>query len=214
MHFLQKRRNHRSDEYGGSLENRVRLMREVLEETKEAVGDRCGIAIRLAVEELLGEDGITSGGEGREVVEMLAEMPDLWDVNFANWANDSVSSRFGEEGLQEAHVSFVKSVTSKPVVGVGWFTSPDTMLSQIRRGRARHDRRRPAVHRRSVPAKEDRGRAHGRNPRMHRLQHLRLRPAHVHADALHPEPEHGRGVAARLASGKDRAERVRGTACW
>ena len=134
MHFLQKRRNHRSDEYGGSLENRVRLTREVLEETKEAVGDRCGIAIRLAVEELLGEDGITSGGEGREVVEMLAEMPDLWDVNLANWANDSVSSRFGEEGLQEAHVSFVKSVTSKPVVGVGLFTSPDTMLSQIRRG--------------------------------------------------------------------------------
>ena len=134
MHFLQKRRNHRSDEYGGSLENRVRLMREVLEDTKEAVGDRCGIAIRLAVEELLGEDGITSEGEGREVVEMLAEMPDLWDVNLANWANDSVSSRFGEEGLQEAHVSFVKSVTTKPVVGVGWFTSPDTMVSQIRRG--------------------------------------------------------------------------------
>ena len=134
MHFLQKRRNHRSDEYGGSLENRVRLMREVLEDTKEAVGDRCGIAIRLAVEELLGEDGITSEGEGREVVEMLAEMPDLWDVNLANWANNSVSSRFGEEGLQEAHVSFVKSVTTKPVVGVGWFTSPDTMVSQIRRG--------------------------------------------------------------------------------
>ncbi len=134
MHFLQKRRNHRTDEYGGSLENRVRLMREVLEDTKEAVGDRCGIAIRLAVEELLGGAGITSQGEGREVVEMLAEMPDLWDVNLANWANDSVSSRFGEEGLQEVHVSFVKSVTSKPVVGVGWFTSPDTMLSQIRRG--------------------------------------------------------------------------------
>ena len=134
MHFLQKRRNHRTDEYGGSLENRVRLMREVLEDTKDAVGDRCAIAIRLAVDELLGDDGITSQGEGREIVEMLAEIPDLWDVNLADWANDSVTSRFGEEGIQESHISFVKSVTTKPVVGVGWFTSPDTMVSQIKRG--------------------------------------------------------------------------------
>ena len=134
MHFIQRRRNQRSDEYGGSLENRVRLFREVIEETKEAVGDRCGVAVRLAVDELMGPDGIASDGEGREIVEMLAELPDLWDVNVSNWPNDSVTSRFGEEGGQESYVAFVKQVTSKPVVGVGWFTSPDTMASQIRRG--------------------------------------------------------------------------------
>ncbi len=134
MHFLQPRRNHRTDEYGGSLDNRARLLREVLEDTKEAVGDRCAIAIRLAVDELLGGDSITSQGEGREIVEMLAEVPDLWDVNVSDWANDSVTSRFGEEAIQESHISFVKSVTTKPVVGVGWFTSPDTMVSQIKRG--------------------------------------------------------------------------------
>ena len=43
MHFLQKRRNHRTDEYGGSLENRVRLLREMIEDTKEAVGDSCAV---------------------------------------------------------------------------------------------------------------------------------------------------------------------------
>jgi dimethylamine/trimethylamine dehydrogenase len=134
MHFLQKRRNHRTDEYGGSLENRVRLMREILDETKDAVGDTCGIAVRFAVDELMGEDGIASDAEGRDIVEMLAEVPDLWDVNLADWSNDSVTSRFGEEARQEKYVSFVKSVTSKPVVGVGWFTSPDTMVSQIKRG--------------------------------------------------------------------------------
>ncbi len=134
MHFIQRRRNQRSDEYGGSLENRVRLFREVIEETKEAVGDRCGVAVRLAVDELMGPSGITSDGEGREIVEMLAELPDLWDVNVSNWPNDSVTSRFGEEGQQESYVAFVKKVTTKPVVGVGWFTSPDTMVSQIRRG--------------------------------------------------------------------------------
>jgi dimethylamine/trimethylamine dehydrogenase len=134
MHFLQKRRNHRTDEYGGSLENRARLFRELIEDTKEAVGDSCAVAVRLAVDELLGEEGITSASEGRDVVAMLAELPDLWDVNVSDWANDSVTSRFAEEGYQETHIAFVKSLTSKPVVGVGRFTSPDAMVSQIRRG--------------------------------------------------------------------------------
>jgi len=134
MHFLQRRRNQRNDEYGGSLENRVRLFRELLEDTKDAVGDRCAVAVRLAVDELLGPEGITAEGEGREIVEMLAELPDLWDVNVSNWENDSVTSRFGEEGRQEPYIAFVKTVTTKPVVGVGWFTSPDTMVSQIKRG--------------------------------------------------------------------------------
>jgi dimethylamine/trimethylamine dehydrogenase len=119
MHFLQRRRNQRSDEYGGSLENRARLFRELLEETKDAVGDRCAVAVRLAVDELMGSDGIAAEGEGREIVEMLAELPDLWDVNLSDWANDSVTSRFGEEGRQEAYVGFVKQATTKPVVGVG-----------------------------------------------------------------------------------------------
>ncbi|MCZ6720574.1 MAG: FAD-dependent oxidoreductase [Proteobacteria bacterium] len=134
MHFISRRTNDRSDEYGGSLENRVRLFRELIEETKEAIGDRCAIAVRFAVDELLGADGITAENEGREVVEMLAELPDLWDVNISDWANDSTTSRFAPEGSQEKYVAFVKKLTTKPVVGVGRFTSPDTMVAQIKRG--------------------------------------------------------------------------------
>lgn len=134
MQFLSRQMNHRTDEYGGSLENRARLLREILEETIEAVGDKCAVPLRISVDELLGPDGITSEGEGRELVEMLAEIPDLWDVNISGWANDSGPSRFFEEGSQERYTGFVKSMTSKPVVGVGRFTSPDMMVSQIRRG--------------------------------------------------------------------------------
>jgi dimethylamine/trimethylamine dehydrogenase len=133
MHFLQRRRNQRSDEYGGSLENRVRLLREVLEDTKEAVGDRCAVALRFATEELLGPGGVELA-EAKDIVGMLAELPDLWDVNLAAWYNDSVPSRFVGEGAQEPFIDFVKKTTSKPVVGVGRFTSPDTMVSQVRRG--------------------------------------------------------------------------------
>ena len=134
FHFISRRTNDRTDEYGGSLENRVRLLRELLEETKETVGDRCAVALRFAVDELMGDDGITAESEGREVVEMLAELPDLWDVNVSNWANDSATSRFEKEGYQEPYISFVKGLTSKPVVGVGRYTSPDAMVSLVRRG--------------------------------------------------------------------------------
>jgi dimethylamine/trimethylamine dehydrogenase len=133
MHFLQQRRNHRTDEYGGSLENRVRMLRELIEDTKDAVGDRCAVAVRFATEEFIGVDGVYVSA-AREIVHMLADLPDLWDVNIAAWYMDTQTSRFAREGYQEPFTSWVKQVTQKPVVGVGRFTSPDTMVSQIRRG--------------------------------------------------------------------------------
>ncbi|MDI7864243.1 NAD(P)-binding protein [Rhizobiaceae bacterium n13] len=134
QHFLSKRHNHRTDEYGGSFENRLRLFREILEDTREAIGDTCALAVRLAVDELLGPAGITSEGEGRDIISALAELPDLWDVNLSDWSNDSQTSRFSEEGFQEPYIRFVKSVTTKPVVGVGRYTSPDSMVRVIRQG--------------------------------------------------------------------------------
>ncbi len=134
MFLLLERYNQRTDEYGGSLVNRTRFLRELLEDTKEAVGDTCAVALRLAVDELMGPAGLTHDGEGQEIVAMLAELPDLWDVNVSSWTNDSGPSRFMKEGYQEKYISFVKTVTSKPVVGVGRYTSPEAMVSAIERG--------------------------------------------------------------------------------
>ncbi|HSN70957.1 MAG TPA: FAD-dependent oxidoreductase, partial [Steroidobacteraceae bacterium] len=94
----------------------------------------CAVALRFAPEEFLGEDGVTARGEARDLVEMLAELPDLWDVNVSGWEFDSLPSRFGSEGSQRPFVEWVKRCTTKPVVGVGRFTSPDTMVQQIRSG--------------------------------------------------------------------------------
>lgn len=133
--FLSRRSNTRGDSYGGTLENRARLLREMLEDTREAVGDTCAVAIRLAVDELHGPAGICAEDEGRDVVAMLAEIPDLWDVNVAGaLGNDSKSARFSAEGYQEDYIRFVKTLTSKPVVSVGRFTSPERMVQQIRNG--------------------------------------------------------------------------------
>ena len=134
QHFLLPRYNQRRDEYGGSLENRVRLLRELIEDTKEAVGDTCAVAVRLAVDELLGADGIEAEGEAPDIIAMLAELPDLWDVNISNWSNDSQTARFAEEGYQNGYTAFVKSLTSKPVVGVGRYTSPDRMAAMVAKG--------------------------------------------------------------------------------
>ena len=133
-HFLARRHNHRVDEYGGSLENRLRLFRELIEETKDAVGATMGVIVRFAVDELMGPGGLERGNEGSDAITLLAELPDLWDVNVSDWSNDSMTSRFAPEGYQEEFIAFVKSMTTKPVAGVGRYTSPDAMVSAIRRG--------------------------------------------------------------------------------
>jgi dimethylamine/trimethylamine dehydrogenase len=133
--FLSPLSNRRRDAYGGSIENRTRLLRELIEDTREAVGDQCAVAVRLAIDELHGEDGFSSSGDGRKTIELLGELPDLWDIALGgNLGNDSCSSRFSDEGYQEKYAAIVKSHTSKPVVNVGRFTSPDTMVGQIKRG--------------------------------------------------------------------------------
>jgi dimethylamine/trimethylamine dehydrogenase len=133
MFFLSRRYNTRTDEYGGSLENRARLLRELIEDTKDAVGDRCAVACRISVDELIGEQGLHAD-EARDVIAHLAETPDLWDLTLSSWDNDSQSSRFAAEGYQEPFVRGIKQLTTKPVVGVGRFTSPDTMVRMVRQG--------------------------------------------------------------------------------
>ncbi len=133
QHFLSRRFNRRSDEYGGSLENRARLLRELIEDTKDAVGDSCAVAVRISMDEMLGDAGLHRE-EVEDVIALMAELPDLWDLTLSGWDNDSRTSRFAEEGAQQPFVANVKAITSKPVVGVGRFTSPDAMAAMVRKG--------------------------------------------------------------------------------
>ena len=132
-HFLSRRYNNRSDEYGGSIENRARLLREILEDTREVCDGKAAVACRISVDELLGDEGITRA-EIEDVIGMLGEHPDLWDFVLGSWEDDSVTSRFGPEAEQEPYVRGLKALTTKPVVGVGRFTSPDMMVHQVKTG--------------------------------------------------------------------------------
>ncbi|MDX8447549.1 NAD(P)-binding protein [Mesorhizobium captivum] len=133
QHFLSTATNQRSDEYGGSLENRSRLMRELIEEGRDAIGDTCGLTLRLSLDEMIGELGFANS-EVRDMIGMHAELPDLWDLAHGAWEDCSGPSRFKEEAAQESLVSGIKKLTSKPIVGVGRFTSPDVMVRMIRSG--------------------------------------------------------------------------------
>ncbi|MEQ8665352.1 MAG: FAD-dependent oxidoreductase [Rhodospirillales bacterium] len=133
QHFLSTATNQRTDEYGGSLENRSRLMRELVEEAKDAIGDTCGISLRLSLDEMIGDLGFANS-EVRDLIEMHADLPDIWDLAHGAWEDCSGPSRFKDEAAQQDLVQGIKSLTSRPVVGVGRFTSPDVMVKQIKSG--------------------------------------------------------------------------------
>ena len=133
QHFLSRSTNHRIDEYGGSLENRSRLMKELTEEVKDEVGDTMAVSIRLSLQEL-GDKYSLTNNEIRDCIEMHSTLPDIWDLAHGAWEDCSGTSRFFEEGAQENLISGIKSLTKKPIVGVGRFTSPDLMVKQIKSG--------------------------------------------------------------------------------
>ena len=133
QHFLSPRTNQRTDEYGGSLENRSRLLKELLSDARDEVGDTCAIAVRLSLDEMAGEQGF-SNAQLRDMVAMHAELPDLWDFAHGTWEACSGTSRFKPEGAQEDLIRGIKALTPKSVVGVGRFTSADMMVRQIKQG--------------------------------------------------------------------------------
>ncbi|MGC1428128.1 MAG: FAD-dependent oxidoreductase [Albidovulum sp.] len=133
QHFLSRATNQRSDEYGGSLENRSRFAREVIADMRDAVGDTMALTLRVSLDETIGTLGF-SNAELREFIEMNKDLPDLWDLAQGSWEECSGPSRFKEEAAQSALVKGIRDLTDKPIVGVGRFTSPDVMVKQIRSG--------------------------------------------------------------------------------
>jgi len=159
--FLLPEYNHRTDAYGGSIENRVRLVRELLDVTRDAVGHRCAVALRISLEELRAKPGRNQPSEAHEVVSLLSESTDLWDVKMDSSPTDCAPSRFAPEGSHEPVIDFVKRLTDKPVVGVGRFTSPDVMVSQVKRGILDLiGGARPSIADPFLPKKIDEGREH------------------------------------------------------
>ena len=132
--FLLADYNQRTDAYGGSVQNRCRLTLDLIDAVRDATAGRCAVALRISMQELRARPSDSHESEAHEVMGHLKDAPDLFDVKMDYSAFDCAPSRFAPEGSHEPVISFMKSTTDKPVVGVGRFTSPDTMVSMVKRG--------------------------------------------------------------------------------
>ncbi len=135
--FLTPFYNKRTDEYGGSIENRARFWLETIEQVKEAVGDDTAICVRMSCDMFLGEAGTQLERDCVPFVEMADHLVDVWDINLsgiAEWGEDATPSRFYETGRALPWQRRIKEVATKPVLGVGRFTNPDVMVDAISNG--------------------------------------------------------------------------------
>ncbi len=162
MQFLSPFYNRRDDAYGGALENRARFWLDTLRLVRAAIGERCAIAVRIAVE-ARGPAGVAVD-EALEFVRSADELVDLWDVNVANnsenW-HDMAPSRLQRSGWQRQWTDRVREATAKPIVGVGRYTDPDLMAEVI--GSGCFDligAARPAIADPFLPRKIEEGRYH------------------------------------------------------
>ena len=125
---------------------------------RDAVGDSMALTLRVSLDESIGALSF-SNAEVRDFIAMNADLPDLWDLAMGTWEDCSGPSRFKAEAAQEVWVSGIRALSSRPVVGVGRFTSPDVMVRMITSGTLDFiGCARPSIADPFLPAKIDAGR--------------------------------------------------------
>ena len=135
--FLSPWFNHREDEYGGSLENRVRFAREVLEAVRAEVGPGFPIELRISGSELF--DGGYDLDEGCRIAHALEDLVDLIHVSAGSYQfGFSVThpSMFREHGCNAYLAAEIKKHVNVPVATVGAFSDPAQMEEVVASGGA------------------------------------------------------------------------------
>jgi len=137
--FLSPKHNHRTDEYGGSLENRMRFCVEVLEAVRGAVGDDVAVGLRLVGDE---EQRDGSGLTADDAAEIAARLEDAALVDFLN-ISIGVSGVGMVRPLYAPHLLGVyaahtvkKALRDTPVFAVHRILTPDEAEGILERGEA------------------------------------------------------------------------------
>lgn len=135
--FLSPYFNKRTDEYGGSLENRCRFAIEVLKAVREAVGPFFPIEFRFSGSELF-EGGYTLE-EGVEIAKVLEPYIDLLHVSAGTYQRgfgDTHPSMFKEHGCNVYLAAEIKKHVSILVATIGGLNSPEQLEEIIASGKA------------------------------------------------------------------------------
>ncbi len=129
--------NHRTDEYGGSLENRCRFAIEVLKAVRESVGPKFPIEFRMSGSELF--EGGYDLAEGVRIAQQIEPYIDLLHVSAGTYQRgfgDTHPSMFKEHGCNVYLVEEIKKHVSVPVATIGGLNSPEQMEEIIASGKA------------------------------------------------------------------------------
>ncbi len=125
--FLSPATNHRTDDYGGSLENRARLLVEIVAAVRRVIGDRLALGVRICGDELI-EHGTTID-EAVRVAEIVEATGQVDYINTSiGVATASLYMIEASMHIPPGYALFIPSAIRKavdlPVVGVGRFKDP------------------------------------------------------------------------------------------
>lgn len=129
--------NKRTDEYGGSLENRCRLAIEVLKAVREAVGPGFPIEFRMSGSELF--EGGYDLAEGVRIAQQIEPYIDLLHVSAGTYQRgfgDTHPSMFKAHGCNVYLAAEIKKHVSVPVATIGGLNDPEQMEEIISSGKA------------------------------------------------------------------------------
>ncbi|MBQ2963517.1 MAG: FAD-dependent oxidoreductase [Clostridia bacterium] len=139
--FLSPNTNKRTDEYGGSLENRMRFILEIIEGIREKCGRDFPIIVRLTVDEcysMIGKEGKGYGlNEGVEMAKRLEKAGvDAIDVSSASYDafNYWLEPVSFECGWRKYMAKAVKDAVSIPVIAANLIRSPEQAEQQLNEG--------------------------------------------------------------------------------
>ncbi len=135
--FLSPYFNKRTDEYGGSLDNRCRLAIEVLKSVREAVGPGFPIEFRMSGSELF--EGGYDLDEGVRIAQMIEPYVDIIHVSAGTYQRgfgDTHPSMFKEHGCNVYLAAEIKKHVSVPVATLGGLNDPEQMEEIIASGKA------------------------------------------------------------------------------
>lgn len=125
--FLSPVTNHRTDEYGGSLENRTRFLRQVIEAIRAVCGQDFPLMVRLSLEEYIGPKGYHAD-TGLKICQML----EAWGVDAINVTASGTDSKLSQsvepmyypQGWRKHLAKAVKATVSIPVLSVALIREP------------------------------------------------------------------------------------------
>lgn len=134
--FLSPTTNDRTDEFGGSAENRARFCRMVIDEVRKAVGPRVPISLRLSVDELV--EGGNTVEDCLEYLEYLNDEVDIFDTSAGLNASIQyqIDANYLEDGWRSYMAKAVRDRFGKPTIAIGNIRDPKIADDILARGDA------------------------------------------------------------------------------